>query len=111
MVENTDYIGGVGAINLYGEVNISEGDKILIKSDKSWKGSRDIKEPWKKVKSYGRPPKITGGLCYPNFEENIHSNDGDYMAFFNTLVSRVPRWLYWLILLIFKLFHRYDILE
>jgi hypothetical protein len=111
LIENTDFIGGVGSVNVFGQVILSNGNKISLKTDRTWIGSRNINGPWKKVKSFGSPPKITGGLCYPRFKENLHSNESEYLALFNTLVGRLPRWLYWLVVFVFKLFHRYDILE
>ncbi len=110
-IENKDCSGGVGPINVYGEVKLKSCQKDLIKSDNTWLGARNHDGPWKIVKSFGSPPKVTGGLCYPDFERNIHSLESDMMTVFNALIGRVPKKLYWVLKIVIKLFHRYDILE
>lgn len=110
-IENKDYSGGIGPINIYGEIKLKSGQIRLIKSDKTWLGARNHDGPWKSVKSFGSPPKVTGGLCYPDFEHNFHSLESDMMTVFNTLIGRIPGKLYWVLKIIIKLFHRYDILE
>jgi len=110
-VENTDFIGGIGPINIYGEVKLALGDTIQIKTDKTWLGKRNESEEWKNVKSLGRPPKATGGLNYPDFNSNLHSKENDRVADFNHLIGRAPKKLFWLLKLVMKLFHRYDIIE
>ena len=110
-IENKDFSGGIGPINVYGEIKLISGQKDLIKSDKTWLGARNHDGPWKIVKSFGSPPKVTGGLCYPDFERNIHSLESDMMTVFNALIGRIPRKLYWVLKIVIKLFHRYDVLE
>jgi len=110
-IENTDYSGGIGPINIYGEISMKSGQKIQIKSDKTWLGLRNLEEKWKKVRSLGSPPKITGGLCYPDFENRKHSLESDMMTTFNALVGRFPKKLYWLLKFIMILFNRYSIIE
>jgi hypothetical protein len=84
---------------------------IQISSDKSWLGTRKLDGQWKEVKSFGSPPKVTGGLCYPHFEKNRHSLQSDMMNSFNALIGRIPKKLYWLLRLVMKLFNRYDVIE
>ena len=110
-IENKDYNGGIGPINIYGEIKLKSGQIDIIKSDKSWLGARNHDGPWKIVKSFGSPPKVTGGLCYPDFEHRIHSLESDMMTAFNALIGRIPRKLYWVLKIVIKLFYRYDILE
>jgi len=110
-IENTDYIGGVGPINIFGIIKLKSGKSIQVKTDKSWLGSKGDKDEWKNVKSFGKPPKATGGLNYPDFENNIHSNADDSMPFLNTLISRISRKYFRFVKLIVRLFNRYDILE
>ncbi len=110
-IENKDFSGGIGPINVYGEIKLKSGQKDLIKSDKTWLGARNHDGPWKIVKSFGSPPKVTGGLCYPDFERNIHSLESDMMTVFNALIGRIPRKLYWVLKIVIKLFHRYDVIE
>jgi hypothetical protein len=109
-VENTDFIGGLGTINIYGEILLKSKKKIIIKTDKTWQGARDTNGPWNLVRSFGAPPKLTGGLSYPDFERKLHSNVSEYMAAFNTIVSRTPKFLYRIILIIFKLYNHFDLL-
>jgi len=111
LLKNTDYIGGLGVVNLYGEVKFNSGETLKIKTDKSWLGSKDPSLEWKKVKSFGKPPKFTGGLNYPNFEKGLHSKENDNLASFNTIFSRTPTKLRWLVKIFVKFFNRYDILE
>jgi hypothetical protein len=110
-IENTDYSGGVGMINIYGEITLTSREKIQIKSDKTWLAVRNREEQWKKVRSFGSPPKMIGGLCYPDFENNRHSLESDMMTTFNALIGRFPKKLYWFLKLIMKLFNRYNIIE
>lgn len=111
IIENTDYSGGVGLVNIYGEITLKSNQKIQIKTDKTWLGVRNLEEQWQKVRSFGTPPKITGGLSYPDFENNKHSLEGDMMTSFNALIGRFPKRLYWFLKLIMKLFNRYSIIE
>ena len=110
-IENTDYIGGVGSINIFGTIKLKSGKSIQVKTDKTWLGSKGDKNDWKKVKSFGKPPKATGGLNYPDFENNIPSNADDSMPFLNTLISRLSKKYFWFVKLIVRLFNRYDNLE
>lgn len=111
IIENTDYTGGVGLINIYGEIKLKSSQIIQIKSDRTWLGVRNLEEQWKRVRSFGSPPEITGGLCYPDFENNRHSLESDMMTTFNALIGRIPKILYWALKLVMKLFNRYNILE
>jgi len=111
LIENVDFIGGVSPINVYGEIKLQNGDMIELKTDKTWLGTKKINGKWNNVKSFGRPPKATGGLSYPDFEANWHSKEDDLMAILNMVISRTPRRLFWLIKLIVRLFNHYDILE
>ena len=111
LLKNTDYIGGMGIVNLYGEIKFNSGEILQIKTDKTWLGSRDTPQVWKKVKSFGKPPKLTGGLNYPDFENNLHSKENEYLASFNTIFSRMPAKLKWFVKILIKIFNRYDILE
>ncbi len=110
-VENTDFIGGIGPINIYGEIELADKDVIQINTDKTWLGTRELNEHWNNVNSFGKPPKATGGLYYPNFTKNLHSKETDSMAFLNTIASRKSKKFFWIIKLVFNLFYRYDILE
>ncbi|MBY9003264.1 MAG: family 20 glycosylhydrolase [Candidatus Lokiarchaeota archaeon] len=111
ILKNTDYIGGMGMVNLYGEIKFNSGEIYQIKTDKSWVASKDRSQGWKKVKSFGKPPKLTGGLNYPDFEKGLHSKENSNVASFNTIFSRTPSKLRWLVILLIKIFNRYDILE
>jgi hypothetical protein len=111
IIENTDFIGGVAPINVYGEVELTTNNSIIITTDKSWVATRELDKNWSNVKSFGRPPKATGGLCYPDFENSIHSKDTTSIAALNLIVSRKSKRQFWLLKLIFYLFYRFDILE
>ena len=111
ILKNTDYIGGMGIVNLYGEILLESGEKIQLKTDKSWLGLKENFEEWKKVKSFGRPPKLTGGLNYPDFKKGLHSKENEYVASFNTIFSKTSPKLRWLIKILVKMFNRYDVLE
>ncbi|MFX0146164.1 MAG: family 20 glycosylhydrolase [Candidatus Hodarchaeota archaeon] len=110
-VENTDYIGGIGLINIYGQINTVSGNLIQVKTDKSWLGRRKSEDSWRGVKSLGKVPKITGGLNYPNFLNGLRSKENDFTANFNYWVSRAPKKLFWLIKIFARLLNRYDIIE
>jgi len=111
LIETMQYDGGIGSLNIYGEIKLKSNRTIQIYTDKSWLGTRESNGQWKKVKSFGSPPKVTGGLCYPNFEGNRHSLQADMMTNFNALIGRIPKKLYWFLVLVMKLFNRYDVLE
>jgi len=111
LIETTQFAGGVGSVNIYGEIKLKSDHIIQIYTDKSWLGTREVNGQWKKVKSFGSPPKVTGGLCYPNFEGNRHSLQSDMMTSFNALIGRIPKKFYFLLKIVMKLFNRYDILE
>ncbi|MFX1374678.1 MAG: family 20 glycosylhydrolase [Promethearchaeota archaeon] len=111
LIENIDYIGGIGLINIYGNIILKSGEIIQIKTDESWLGSRINQNNWESIKSFGKPPKAIGGLNYPNFENKIPSNMDDSMPFLNTLISKMSKKYFWFIKVIVNLFNRYDILE
>ena len=111
LLETMQYDGGIGSVNVYGEIKLKSESIFQIYTDKSWLGSRESNGQWKKVKSFGSPPKVTGGLCYPNFEDKRHSLQSDMMTSFNALIGRIPKKLYFLLKFVMKLFNRYDILE
>ncbi len=110
-IENVDFIGGIGPINIYGEIILKNKKRIEIASDKTWLATRDLKEVWREVKSFGRPPKVTGGLYYPDFINNQHSKENYTLAFLNTLVSRKSKNLFWILKFVFTLFERFNLLE
>ncbi|MBY8986791.1 MAG: family 20 glycosylhydrolase [Candidatus Lokiarchaeota archaeon] len=111
LIEAAQYEGGIGSVNLYCEIKLKSNRTIQISSDKSWLGTRKPNGEWKKVKSFGSPPKVTGGLCYPHFEESRHSLQSDMMTNFNALIGRIPKKIYWLLRIVMKLFNRYDVIE
>ncbi|HUW89310.1 MAG TPA: family 20 glycosylhydrolase [Candidatus Nanopelagicaceae bacterium] len=111
LIETSQYDGGVGSVNIYGEIKLKSNRTIQIYTDKSWLGTRELDGQWKKVKNYGSPPKVTGGLCYPNFESNRHSLQSDMMTSFNALIGRIPKKMYFLLKIVMKLFNRYDVIE
>ena len=110
-IENTDYIGGVSPVNIYGEIKLLNGTNIKIKTDTTWFGKRSVNNEWRNVKSLGKPPRITGGLNYPNFEKSLHSKENDQIADYNHIVSIIPKRLFHLLNIVMKLFYRYDIIE
>jgi hypothetical protein len=110
-IENTDYIGGIGPINIYGIIKLKSGVVLQIKTDKSWLGSRTNINDWKPVKSFGKPPKATGGISYPDFKNNIPSKTYDSLPFLNSILSRIPKKYFWFVKLLIRLFNRYDIIE
>ena len=111
IIENVDYIGGIGPINVFGIVKLKSEELIIIKTDKTWLGSTTNENDWKNVKSFGKPPKATGGLNWPDFEKNLPSKIDDIMPFLNTLISKISKKYFWFVKLIVKLFNRYDIIE
>ncbi|MFX1280750.1 MAG: family 20 glycosylhydrolase [Promethearchaeota archaeon] len=111
LVENTDYIGGVGPINLYGIIKQNSGKIIQIKTDETWVGSKTNENNWEMVKTFGRPPKATGGINYPDFENKIPSRADESMPFLNSLISRMSKRNFRLKKLLIRLFSHYDILE
>ncbi|MHA2397607.1 MAG: family 20 glycosylhydrolase [Promethearchaeota archaeon] len=110
-IENFDYIGGVCPLNIFGTIKLKSGNLIQVKTDKTWLGLKKNENEWKKVKSFGRPPRGTGGLSYPDFKNEIHSHADDSMPFLNSVISKLSKRYFWLIKLIVKLFNRYDLME
>ncbi|MFX0136765.1 MAG: hypothetical protein ACFFDN_24220, partial [Candidatus Hodarchaeota archaeon] len=110
-IENVDFIGGLCPINVYGEIKLVNTKSIIILTDKSWLATRTFNNDWREVKSFGKPPKATGGLSYPNFEDSMHSKENDALASLNSLACRKSKKFFWILKLIFRLFHRYDVLE
>ncbi len=111
MIENVDYIGGFCPINVYGEINLITEEQIKIKTDKTWTATRELNKDWKEVKSFGRPPKATGGLSYPDFKNSLYSKEDDGVAFINTIASRRAKKKFRRLKLVYKLFNRFDIFE
>jgi len=111
IIENIDYIGGIGPINVFGVIKLKSNEVIYVKTDKTWLGSKTHENNWKKVKSFGHPPKGTGGLNWPDFANNLPSKADDNMPFLNTLISKISKKYFWLVKLIVKLFNRYNIIE
>ena len=110
-IENTDFIGGLGPISIFGEIKLSNGKDILITTDKTWEATREFNGKWEKVESLGKPPRITGALCYPDFSNSLHSKEDDSFTIFNTLASKVSKKFFRLLKFAFYLFHRLNILE
>ena len=110
-IENVDFIGGLGPINVYGEIELITKNVIKIATDKTWLATRELNKDWRKVKSFGRPPRATGGLYYPDFKNSLHSKENDAIAFLNTIVSRKSRKFFRILKLVYRLFYRYDLLE
>ena len=110
-IENADFIGGISPINIYGEIQLVNEERIEIITDKTWLATRRLTEEWRTVKSFGRPPKVTGGLYYPDFQSSLHSKENDNLASLNTLVSKKSKKSFWILKLIFRLFYRFSILE
>jgi len=110
-IENSDFIGGIAPINIYGEIELVNNERIQIITDKTWLATRIMNENWRGVKSFGRPPKVTGGLYYPDFKNSIHSKENDALALLNSLVSRKSKKSFWILKLVFRLFYRFNILE
>ncbi|MHA2392492.1 MAG: family 20 glycosylhydrolase [Promethearchaeota archaeon] len=111
VVENADFIGGFGPINVYGEIELENQELVKILTDKSWSATREFNKDWSRVKTFGRPPKVTGNLCYPDFKNLLHSRETDSVASLNSIASRISKRFFWLLKVVFYLFHYYDILE
>ncbi|MHA2036662.1 MAG: family 20 glycosylhydrolase [Promethearchaeota archaeon] len=110
-IENVDFIGGIGPINIFGEIELSSKEILNITTDKTWLATRELTGSWNKVKSLGGPPKMTGNLPYPDFKNSLHSNETDSIAFFNTIVSRLSKKLFRIYKFVYYLFYKFDILE
>ena len=111
LIENIDYIGGISPISVYGIIKLRSGKIHQIKTDKTWIGSNSNEDNWENVKSFGSPPKATGGINYPDFEKNIPSRADESMPFLNFLISRMSKRYFWLLKIMMRLFKRYDIIE
>jgi len=110
IIENSDFIGGIGPINVYGEIELLNKERIEISTDKTWLATRKLNGEWRGVKSFGRPPKGTGGLYYPDFKNFLHSKESESLAFLNSIMSRISKRSFWILKLIFRLFYRFNIL-
>ncbi|MFX0139561.1 MAG: hypothetical protein ACFFDN_38320, partial [Candidatus Hodarchaeota archaeon] len=110
-IENVDFIGGIGPINVYGEIEIADKESITIKTDKTWLATRTLNENWKEVKTFGPASRATGGLSYPNFDDSLHSKENDAIATLNTLASRKSNKFFRILKFVYKLFYWFDILE
>ncbi|MHA1146873.1 MAG: family 20 glycosylhydrolase [Promethearchaeota archaeon] len=120
-IENIDYSGGVTPLNIYGEISFNSRKSIQIKTDKSWEANCDFKKKWnedlevdntwKQVKSFGSPPKATGTLTYPDFENNIRSMHDDLVVFLNSVIGFIPKRLFWLLKIAINYIAKHDIIE
>ncbi|MGV9206244.1 MAG: hypothetical protein ACOC44_19740, partial [Promethearchaeia archaeon] len=87
----------------------------------SWKGTRNHQNPrkiyasalnfWSVVHSFGKPPKATGGLSYPNFKKHICSHHPDLLALLNSVIPSIPRILFPLLKLAVKIVNFFNIIE
>ncbi len=121
IIENTDFTGGSSMLNIYGLIELSNKKIIEIVTNKKWLATRkpkenwinnhDIDESWKRVKSFGKPPKATGTLTYPDFNNNLKSMHDDLVAFLNQVISLVPKKLWFLLKLAIKFVNKHDIIE
>ncbi len=82
-----------GAINLFGQLLLDDGNVQEILTDTSWKGYKEKEltlnqlqdeefenEKWVQVKSYGRPPSVFGDLFEPNLLNGEKSRTQDYFG-------------------------------
>jgi len=102
-IKNIDFIGGIGPINVYGEIKLSNKKMLSIFSDTTWLATRksidqwdqsiEIDENWQNCSSMGRPPKASGGLYYPDFENGLHSKESNFLMFLDLASSYVPPWI------------------
>ncbi|MFO8019513.1 MAG: family 20 glycosylhydrolase [Promethearchaeia archaeon] len=121
LIKNTDFIGGVAPINLYGEIIFNNGKREIIKTDLTWKATRNLQSlenltslslnSWNRVHSFGKPPKATGGLTYPHFEKKIRSHHSDLMPLLNSVIASLPRFLFPFLKLGVKIVNFFDIIE
>lgn len=117
-IKNVDYIKGIGPINVFGEIFLITEEKLQIYSDSSWVATRknlenwnittDLVVPWKLCESFGRPPKASGGLYFPDFENGLHSKESDHLMLLDYGSSLIPTWL---LKLIVKVIDYYDFIE
>jgi len=116
--KNIDYIQGIGPINVYGEIKLVSGEELQIYSDLSWIAIREYLEkwnttteivvPWKLCNSFGSPPKASGGLYFPDFENGLHSKEGEHLMLLDYGSSLLPMWF---LKLNVKILNYYDIIE
>jgi hypothetical protein len=109
-VKAFNYDGYKGAINIFAQIRLESGEIKELNSDSSWVCSkkelsendewnkRDYNDKaWKKVKSYGSPPKLNGDILKPNLLEGEKSLTQAYFDvqgyFYNGLISLKNKYL------------------
>ncbi len=92
-IEAYNYDAYKGAINLYGQILLKDGDIKEIISDKTWVSKTNMNTEisnwfeldyndaeWKEAKSYGRPPNLNGDIFKPKLLNGERSNTQDYFG-------------------------------
>ncbi|MHA1143145.1 MAG: glycoside hydrolase family 20 zincin-like fold domain-containing protein [Candidatus Helarchaeota archaeon] len=82
-IEASNHLQGEAAINIYCEITLENGEKTILKSEASWKVSKNMEKDWKQVsfddlqwemaKSLGAPPKFNGQIMKPYLDEKVPS--------------------------------------
>ena len=100
-IENHNYQGGFGTINIFGEIRTIDNNLIqTIKTDGSWKISENFPiSDLSKLKQAGllvAPPYLNGTLTYPDFERNIPSFSTFIVGMGSIALRYVPWSLKWM---------------
>ncbi len=99
-IENHNYQGGFGIINVYGEIRSFNGELQTLKTDRSWKISEMYPEPDSQKQMYAGvlvpPPYLNGTLTFPDFEFDLPSFSTFILGMGSIALRYVPWGLKWL---------------
>lgn len=107
VVENVNYQGGFGIINVFGEIAYTNGCIENIVSDKSWIATNTYNRDWIKgnskflpmmesnnaAKELGKPPLVNGALSFPDFINNVPSHHTSHLGLGSEALRYIPIFL------------------
>jgi hypothetical protein len=107
-IHNMNYLGGIGCINVYGEIADQNGYPNQIISDTTWSACSKPNPDWisgkieiknitmrdQPVKSLGIPPFVNGSLTYPDFSNAKPSYHTLMLGIANVGFPHIPLWTF-----------------
>jgi hypothetical protein len=100
VVENHNYQGGFGIINIFGEIRMIDNKNQILKTDETWKISQQYPisnlSELKNARVLLPPPYLNGTLTYPDFENNIPSFSTFILGMGSIALRYVPWSLKWM---------------
>jgi hypothetical protein len=75
-IEAWEHTYGMISANIYSEISINNGNKIVITSDETWAAADEEEKAnnkWSPAQSMGKPPAFNGEIWSPDLANNISS--------------------------------------